>query len=85
MTSPSASSIAALTDISSRRRMPGFDEDPVDDHLDRVVAGFGERDLLVEIVDPTVDAHPDIPFLHILLEKLLELALAVADYRAQGS
>jgi hypothetical protein len=60
---------------------PGLDDDPVDHHLDRVVAGLGQGDRLFEFVHPAVHAHPQVPLLEEGFKQLPEFPLPVAHHR----
>ena len=84
MTTMSSASLSARSiESDSRRSMPAFDDQPIDEHVDRVVLPPIELDLVVERHELAVDARAREPARPQRGELPLELALAAAHDRRQ--
>ena len=75
----SASPRATSSDSLSRRSIPDFDDQPVDDHVDVVVPPPIQLDLIVNRAELSVDARLGEAARAKSLQFLLELALPAAD------
>ena len=64
--------------------MPGADDQTIDQHLDRVLDGLGERDVVGELAQHAVDPRADEAGLAQLVQLLAVLALAAAHDRRAG-
>src|SRR5713226_4975982 len=74
---------SAVSSESARRAEGVAHDEPVHDHLDRVLALPVELDLLAELADGAVHADARVPLALEVEEELLVLALAPADDRRE--